>query len=264
MGSSSCIVVAILGRRCLYLSLSPQTSVSSLPLSLSLSLPTNLEPQKPLLRLDTPVGAHRFVNGLAVVLLRAQLPHFADPTTGALLRGPALATAVGLSALTVALIKTIPRVRGRVRARASPYSPWHSSRSLTHPPTHSPTAHPLPLPPFAPPPRFLQVWPQAPSSLIAIGGATAAARALRALGGPEARTLGDCLAGGPGGSAAAAASAWGAASLPRPVLPGLALFRQQAGRPAASALEAAGRRRRGGGYARVRKAPKERAHRAAA
>ena len=51
-----------------------------------------------------------FVNGLAIVMTRAQLTHFFDPLTGALLRGARGATMAGLTALTMVLIKVLPKL----------------------------------------------------------------------------------------------------------------------------------------------------------
>lgn len=51
-----------------------------------------------------------FVNGLAIVMTRAQLTHFCDPATGAILSGVAAQTMFGLTALTMALVKLTPKV----------------------------------------------------------------------------------------------------------------------------------------------------------
>jgi len=51
-----------------------------------------------------------FVNGLAIVIFRAQLTHFLDPVTGTLLGGPRGATMFGLTALSMALVKLLPRI----------------------------------------------------------------------------------------------------------------------------------------------------------
>eukprot|EP00929_Paragymnodinium_shiwhaense_P114699 TRINITY_DN83172_c0_g1_i1.p1 TRINITY_DN83172_c0_g1~~TRINITY_DN83172_c0_g1_i1.p1 ORF type:complete len:637 (+),score=106.92 TRINITY_DN83172_c0_g1_i1:33-1943(+) len=51
-----------------------------------------------------------FVNGLAIVIGRAQLSHFQDPVTGLWLSGAAGATMVGLTALSMFLVKVLPRV----------------------------------------------------------------------------------------------------------------------------------------------------------
>ena len=49
-----------------------------------------------------------FVNGLAVVMFRAQLRHFRDPVTGLLLRGAKAATMLAVTLGTAALIKLLP------------------------------------------------------------------------------------------------------------------------------------------------------------
>ena len=51
-----------------------------------------------------------FVNGLAIVMTRAQLTHFMNPVTGAWLTGPKGATMAGLTALTMALVKLAPKL----------------------------------------------------------------------------------------------------------------------------------------------------------
>lgn len=50
-----------------------------------------------------------FVNGLAIVMTRAQLTHFRAPLAAGVLSPPAL-TMMGLSALTVVLVKLVPRL----------------------------------------------------------------------------------------------------------------------------------------------------------
>ena len=55
-----------------------------------------------------------FVNGLAIVMTRAQLMHFRDPATGALLKGSRGATMAGLTALSMIFMKIIPRITRRV------------------------------------------------------------------------------------------------------------------------------------------------------
>mmetsp|Transcript_19651 Transcript_19651/g.45796 ORF Transcript_19651/g.45796 Transcript_19651/m.45796 type:complete len:647 (-) Transcript_19651:121-2061(-) len=57
-----------------------------------------------------------FVNGLAIVIFMAQLSHFVEPATGALLSGPEGATMVGLTALSMFLVKVIPRFTTAVPA----------------------------------------------------------------------------------------------------------------------------------------------------
>eukprot|EP00930_Biecheleria_cincta_P087154 TRINITY_DN76401_c0_g1_i1.p1 TRINITY_DN76401_c0_g1~~TRINITY_DN76401_c0_g1_i1.p1 ORF type:complete len:611 (+),score=79.81 TRINITY_DN76401_c0_g1_i1:250-1833(+) len=51
-----------------------------------------------------------FVNGLAIVIGKAQLSHFMDPITGAFLGGARGATMVGLTALSMGLVKLLPRL----------------------------------------------------------------------------------------------------------------------------------------------------------
>ncbi|CAJ1366183.1 unnamed protein product [Effrenium voratum] len=51
-----------------------------------------------------------FVNGLAIVIANAQLSHFFDPATGALLAGAKGASMLGLTALSMALVKLLPRL----------------------------------------------------------------------------------------------------------------------------------------------------------
>lgn len=51
-----------------------------------------------------------FVNGLAIVIFKAQLAHFRDPVTGTLLSGAHGATMFGLTALSMALVKLLPRL----------------------------------------------------------------------------------------------------------------------------------------------------------
>ncbi|CAK0844571.1 unnamed protein product [Prorocentrum cordatum] len=51
-----------------------------------------------------------FVNGLAIVIFMAQLSHFRDPLTGLWLGGPQGATMLGLTALSMALVKLLPRL----------------------------------------------------------------------------------------------------------------------------------------------------------
>ncbi|CAE8610852.1 unnamed protein product [Polarella glacialis] len=51
-----------------------------------------------------------FVNGLAIVIFRAQLSHFYDPLTGSLLGGARGATMAGLTALSMVLVKLLPRL----------------------------------------------------------------------------------------------------------------------------------------------------------
>jgi len=57
-----------------------------------------------------------FVNGLAIVIFRAQLAHFLDPATGALLSGARGATMFGLVALSMALVKLLPKVTNAMPA----------------------------------------------------------------------------------------------------------------------------------------------------
>jgi len=57
-----------------------------------------------------------FVNGLAVVMFRAQLRHFFDPLTGQLLRGARAARMAALTVGTAAMIKLIPMVTTAVPA----------------------------------------------------------------------------------------------------------------------------------------------------
>ena len=54
-----------------------------------------------------------FVNGLAIVMTRAQLSHFAAPLAAGLLSAKSL-TMAGLTALTMALVKLVPRLTRRV------------------------------------------------------------------------------------------------------------------------------------------------------
>ena len=49
-----------------------------------------------------------FVNGLAIVIFRAQLAYFYDDATGKLLQGARLAATTGITALTCALVKFVP------------------------------------------------------------------------------------------------------------------------------------------------------------
>ncbi|CAE7551031.1 ybaR [Symbiodinium necroappetens] len=51
-----------------------------------------------------------FVNGLAIVIGKAQLTHFLDPATGSVLTGLRGATMFGLTALSMLLVKLLPRV----------------------------------------------------------------------------------------------------------------------------------------------------------
>ena len=51
-----------------------------------------------------------FVNGLAIVMTRAQLTHFRDPLTGGLLRGARGLTMAALTVATMALVKLIPKL----------------------------------------------------------------------------------------------------------------------------------------------------------
>jgi len=51
-----------------------------------------------------------FVNGLAIVIGKAQLTHFLDPATGSILTGLRGATMFGLTALSMLLVKLLPRV----------------------------------------------------------------------------------------------------------------------------------------------------------
>ena len=51
-----------------------------------------------------------FVNGLAIVMTRAQLTHFRDPLTGSLLRGARGLTMAALTVATMALVKLIPKL----------------------------------------------------------------------------------------------------------------------------------------------------------
>jgi SulP family sulfate permease len=55
-----------------------------------------------------------FVNGLAIVMTQAQCRHFFDPVTGGLLRGARGAAMAGLSALTMLLVKLLPKVTSAV------------------------------------------------------------------------------------------------------------------------------------------------------
>ena len=57
-----------------------------------------------------------FVNGLAVVMFRAQLRHFRDPVTGLLLRGAKGATMLAVTLGTAALIKLLPMLTTAVPA----------------------------------------------------------------------------------------------------------------------------------------------------
>ena len=55
-----------------------------------------------------------FVNGLAVVMTRAQLAQFRDPITGGMLSGARGLTMAGLTAATMVLVKLIPRVTSAI------------------------------------------------------------------------------------------------------------------------------------------------------
>ncbi|GMI00723.1 hypothetical protein TrLO_g8514 [Triparma laevis f. longispina] len=59
-----------------------------------------------------------FVNGLAIVIAKAQFSHFKDPLTGQFfdIRSPKGMTMAGLTAITVALIKLIPKVSTTIPA----------------------------------------------------------------------------------------------------------------------------------------------------
>ena len=59
-----------------------------------------------------------FVNGLAIVIAKAQFSHFKDPTTGAYfdLTSPKGMTMAGLTATTAFLIKTTPRITDKLPA----------------------------------------------------------------------------------------------------------------------------------------------------
>ena len=73
-----------------------------------------------------------FVNGLAVVMLKAQLTHFRDPLTGTLLSGARGVTMAALTALTMVFVKLIPKVTPR-QPSPSPSPKPYSSFTLLQP-----------------------------------------------------------------------------------------------------------------------------------
>ncbi|GMI00711.1 hypothetical protein TrVE_jg11089 [Triparma verrucosa] len=57
-----------------------------------------------------------FVNGLAIVMTKAQLTHFSDPVTGTFLKGAKGATMFGLTAASMIFMKALPRLTKAIPA----------------------------------------------------------------------------------------------------------------------------------------------------